>query len=563
MSPFPCSRGLIFRLRILLRIQPDGAHWRPVARVAAPALRAAFPRCLVDGMTAGKDFDVLSAVTLVGGDVFDAPVLVLIVVPVGKASHPLACGLHRGKAAAREVGHVFAGSEQRFDKRVVVTDPRPAERGSDAEFAEHYLYGLTLDRVAVVAVRESPGKVQDESSTKVQRKFTKVQESSGQAQRREFTYPNSANFPICLLGKANYAGGSSIIEETAAMPQARKRLVSTQVTSFYHVVSRCVRRHFLCGIDPYTGKDYTARKKEIKDRLALLAEVFAIDVCSFAVLSNHYHLVIHIDEQTALEWSPLEVAQRWTRLFTGPVPVRAFVAGQKLTETQQSVVHNHIQDYRKRLCSLSWFMKCLNEPIARQANQEDNVTGHFWQARFSSQALLDEAAVLTAMAYVDLNPIRAGIAETPETSGFTSVQQRIGEWKDQQNKTVTNEAPPAENEKASLDATMVKLLRFSEDSKESDENAIPYSTSDYLELVDWSGRAIVEDKKGFIPDHLPPILQRLKLDPAQYLAYVKNPRFGFAYALGAVDKIKAYAEHFEKAFLKGQTAAAALFSPGR
>jgi len=347
------------------------------------------------------------------------------------------------------------------------------------------------------------------------------------------------------------------------MPQARKRLVSTEVTPFYHVISRCVRRHFLCGVDPYTGKDYTARKEEIKDRLALLAEVFAIDVCAYAILSNHYHLVVHVDEQTALEWSPLDVAQRWLRLFTGPVLVRAFAAGQKLTKTQQSVVHEHIQDYRKRLCDLSWFMKCLNEPIARKANQEDNVTGHFWQARFSSQALLDEAAVLTAMAYVDLNPIRAGIAETPETSDFTSVQQRIAEWKDRQNKAATNEAPPPENQQVSLDATIVKLLRFSEDSKESGENAIPYSTADYLELVDWSGRAIIEGKKGSIPDHLPPILQRLRLDPAQYLAYVKKPRFGFANALGAVDKIKEYAKHFEKAFLKGQTAAAALFSPGR
>jgi len=107
------------------------------------------------------------------------------------------------------------------------------------------------------------------------------------------------------------------------------------------------------------------------------------------------------------------------------------------------------------------------------------------------------------------------------------------------------------------------VLGFSDQSKEDAENGIPYSTTDYLELVDWSGRAIIEGKKGFIPEHLPPILQRLKVDPAQYLAYVKKPRYGFANALGALDKLKAYAEHFEKAFLKGQTAAATLFSPGR
>ena len=212
---------------------------------------------------------------------------------------------------------------------------------------------------------------------------------------------------------------------------------------------------------------------------------------------------------------------------------------------------------------MSWFMKCLNEPIARQANAEDNVTGHFWQARFSSQALLDEAAVLAAMAYVDLNPIRGGIAETPEASDFTSVQQRIHAWQSRHKPVANDENTPETDETTPLDATIVKLLAFRDDSKKSAVHTIPYSTTDYLELVDWSGRAIVEGKKGFISEQLPPILQRLKMQPEQYLAYVRKPKYGFANALGALDKIKACADHFEKAFLKGQTAAAALFSPGR
>lgn len=349
------------------------------------------------------------------------------------------------------------------------------------------------------------------------------------------------------------------------MPQARKRLVSLEVTPFYHVVSRCVRRHFLCGLDPLTGKDYSGRKQDIQDRLALLAEVFSIDVCAFAILSNHHHLVLYIDEQTSLEWSDMEVARRWTRLFTGPGLVRAFVAGQALTPTQERVVDTHIREYRKRLSSLSWFMKCLNEPIARQANAEDNVTGHFWQSRFSSQALLDEAAVLTAMAYVDLNPIRAGIAATPEASDFTSIQQRIADFKQRQAQIPgpDSELPKASSEKENLNETIVKLLEFSDDSDQITENTIPYSTADYLELVDWSGRAIVEGKKGSIPEHLPPILQRLNMRPEQYLNYIRKPKYGFANALGALDKLKEYAEHFGKAFTKGQTAATALFSPGQ
>jgi REP element-mobilizing transposase RayT len=87
------------------------------------------------------------------------------------------------------------------------------------------------------------------------------------------------------------------------MPQPRKRLVSTQVTPSYHAIARCVRQHFLCGVDPLTGKDSSARKQDIKDRIALLADVFAIDVCASAIRSNHYHLVLNIDEPTALAWT--------------------------------------------------------------------------------------------------------------------------------------------------------------------------------------------------------------------------------------------------------------------
>jgi len=350
------------------------------------------------------------------------------------------------------------------------------------------------------------------------------------------------------------------------MPQARKRLVSTEMTPFYHVVSRCVRRQFLCGLDPLTGRDYSGRKQEIKDRLGLLSEVFAVDICAYAILSNHYHLVLHVDPERCMAWDELEVARRWTRLFRGPTLVRAFAKGQSLTDAQRKVVQKHLADYRTRLGSLSWFMKCLNEPIARQANAVDNVTGHFWQSRFRSQALLDEAAVLSAMAYVDLNPMRASIAETPETSDYTSVQQRIEEWQNRRASKPEESAPASENQQSdcvSLDKTIIQLLRFTDDAECSAGPTIPSSTEDYLELVDWSGRAIIQGKSGSIPGQLPPILQRLDMSPDKYLAFVRKSKSGFANALGALDKLKEFARHFDKRFLRGQTAAAALFSPGR
>ena len=127
-------------------------------------------------------------------------------------------------------------------------------------------------------------------------------------------------------------------------------------------------------------------------------------------MSNH--LVLCVQQDEALAWDDKEVATRWLRLFGGKPLVRSFVAGENLSEAHLSAVSSMIKKYRKRLFSISWFMRCLNEPVARQANAEDNVTGRFWEGRFKSQALLDEASMIAAMAYVDLNPIRAGMAET-------------------------------------------------------------------------------------------------------------------------------------------------------
>ncbi len=344
------------------------------------------------------------------------------------------------------------------------------------------------------------------------------------------------------------------------MPQARRNQVSLEATSTYHCISRCVRRQFLCGLDPLTGRDFSHRRDWIRQRIFELQSIFAIDVLAYAVMSNHVHLVLRVDQQRALDWDAREVGQRWTKLFGGNPMVRSFVSGERLSEAQLSAVDTRIAEYRSRLYDISWFMRCLNEPIARWANAEDQVTGRFWEGRFKSQALLDEAAVIAAMAYVDLNPIRAAMAETPEESDYTSVQQRILE----QNPQVAARAPEAmERLPEDLQAAIGRLVPFSDQDSVDAERAIPYSITDYLELVDWSGRAIVEGKRGRIPDHLPPILQRLRVDPDHYVRFIrKEQRSRFHAFIGSVEAMRNAAKDFGRAFLKGQAAAAQLFSPG-
>ena len=213
------------------------------------------------------------------------------------------------------------------------------------------------------------------------------------------------------------------------MTQARSSLISASDTPYYHCVSRCVRRAFLCGYDTHSQTDYEHRRRWLETKLHQVANVFSIKLCAYAVMSNHYHAVVHIRSDDATLWSKRDVVRRWHSLFKGSYLSGCFAAGDSLTSAQQKVLDQDIEIWRNRLCSLSWFMKVVNESIARRANKEDSCTGHFWESRFKSQALLDDRALLACMAYVDLNPIRAKMASSPETSDHTAIKSRINTLK--------------------------------------------------------------------------------------------------------------------------------------
>lgn len=337
-----------------------------------------------------------------------------------------------------------------------------------------------------------------------------------------------------------------------AMPQARKYQVSLDATPYYHVVSRCVRRAFLCGLDAHSGCSFEHRRDWIVERMKLLANAFAVDICAYAVMSNHFHLVVKVQKQQAVDWSTREVVARWTQIFSTPVLVQRYLSNEMLSESEGQVLSQLVETWRERLYSLSWFMRALNEPIARMANQEDNCTGRFWEGRFTSQALLDERALLTAMAYVDLNPVRAGLAATPEESEYTSIQERIRAWAKQQ------QARTKESAQCTLQDVLSSLLSFS--SPQSETGSLPFSFEDYLDLVDWTGRAIRPGKNGSIPLMEPPILQRLGVDGSRYLCHMKRQDNGFHHMIGCWQKIKKAADIFGVKFFKGQAYAKKLYT---
>jgi len=161
------------------------------------------------------------------------------------------------------------------------------------------------------------------------------------------------------------------------MTQARSSLISASDTPYYHCVSRCVRRAFLCGYDTHSQTDYEHRRQWLETKLHQVAKVFSIKLCAYAVMSNHYHVVVHIRSDDSTQWSKRDVVRRWHSLFKGTYLSGCFAAGDSLTSAQQKVLYQDIETWRNRLCSLSWFMKVVNESIARRANREDSCTGHF------------------------------------------------------------------------------------------------------------------------------------------------------------------------------------------
>jgi hypothetical protein len=171
-------------------------------------------------------------------------------------------------------------------------------------------------------------------------------------------------------------------------------------------------------------------------------------------------------------------------------------------------------------------MRCINEPIARQANKEDGCTGRYWEGRYKSQALLDEKALAACMAYVDLNPVRAGLAETPEQSEYTSIKERTHQFKKHSECTDESNAPSG-------------LLPFAGYPRRDMPKGLPFHLKDYLEIVDWTGRAILENKRGYIPDHKPPILERLQVDPKHWLYMTQHFESRFKGLVGSSYALKA------------------------
>jgi hypothetical protein len=363
--------------------------------------------------------------------------------------------------------------------------------------------------------------------------------------------------------------------------QPRYTQIDIEATPYYHCISRCVRRAFLCGRDRVTGQCFDHRKGWIVEKLAELTDVFSVQICAYAVLSNHFHLVLHVDPARARGSSDSEVVERYGKLFPA--------AAALWHELPPSVAADRVCLWRARLYDVSWFMRCLNESIARRANVEDGCKGRFWEGRFRSQALLDTDGLLTCMSYVDLNPIRANLAASLEESDFTSIQQRLrlpaaagserGPTTDTAERTgageptdLGNAAPPAgetprgeedEGRDSQGDGAprRPELVAFLAPGVSiAEEDALPLTLGDYVELLEATGAAARgPEPDTVLPEGIVRTLRRVGINSEYWLRAVREYRRRFFSMVGSVHAIDVYCTRTDREQAKGRDWAGRVF----
>ena len=331
----------------------------------------------------------------------------------------------------------------------------------------------------------------------------------------------------------------------------RRDVLAAGEIQVVHCINRCVRRAYLCGQDPLTGTDYEHRRELIRQRLEFLAGIMGIEVLGYSVMSNHFHCILRSRYDVVETWSDDDVARKWWTLC----PARKTKDGlpAEPTEFELNSIRNDargLKEKRTRLSNISWFMRFLSERVAKVANKQDQCSGRFWEGRFRGQILLDSAAILACMQYVDLNPVRANIAVSPESSDFTSAQDRIVDLKTaeevstpeaQDNRIEHGEragwlAPIPLEPKRQAVRTKTPVRRS------SNKGCLSLGLGDYLQLLDWTGRQIRSDKRGAMPANLEPLFERLGISTELWVDCVVNFRKWFRSSVGRPKSMEAAAE---------------------
>lgn len=353
---------------------------------------------------------------------------------------------------------------------------------------------------------------------------------------------------------------------------AREELFSPDEIACVHVMNRAVRQCFLMGDDPVTGKNFDHRKQWLEKKLELHAACFGIDLLGYAILSNHFHLVLRSRPDVVKTWDDAEVARRWFLLC----PQRKHPDGSAKEPTQAEINSiatdpDRLREIRRRLSDFSWWMRLLCQYVGQRANRESGEAGRFWQDRFRAVRLLDESAVLACVAYVDLNPIRAKLADTIEGSDFTSAKQRLEALLLESQSQVSSAAGSTKPVPTSPDRSLspvhceerqsaVGPCPSASEFRASDKGFLNMTALEYLQFLDWTARHVVPGKAGSTPSAAPELLQRVGLQPEVWLGLVRDFGRLFHHVAGQPHEIARARSRRRKARFRVRRQLQAVFS---
>lgn len=332
------------------------------------------------------------------------------------------------------------------------------------------------------------------------------------------------------------------------MTVARRRQIDESITPWYHCISRCVRGSRLMG------DEFSHRQQWLEERLEFLTGIMGIECLGFGIMDNHLHLLLRLDSTLVNSWSAREVAERWARLYPPPELKGNCPQAAEAWLVEHAADESWVGTRRELLGSISCFNKCLKEPLARLANKEDGVTGAFWDGRFRSIAVLDEESLLATAAYIDLNPVAAGKAETPEDSPHTSFHARmehcrnLGELEQLQDGLST--------ETSQTEMEQQHWLLPIEDRREQGEGVLGmlsgFTFSCYARLLDWTSR-LVREGKAHVDAGMASIFERLRISADQWQSSIRlllSEKRRMGHYFGGRSRLREVAERLGKHWVK-------------
>lgn len=336
------------------------------------------------------------------------------------------------------------------------------------------------------------------------------------------------------------------------MTESRKKLIHIDSTPYYHISNQCVRGAYLMTkIDKHskTGKLDLHRAQWFLDRLIQLSAIFCIDICAYAILPNRYHLVLKVNIDTAEHLTFFQVMARWKQVFNLPPIANKYANQEVLSLAEQATLDELMIQWRERLTDLSWFMRCLNETISRKINQEENCKGAFWQGRFKSQALLDEPAILACIMYVDLAPIREQLTPSLENVYLTSLNLRMSSFEQAQKEAKIYDI---EGDYLAIAQQPDVLLPFDHMTRAGKQVHIPFHLPDYIELIQWTHKGIIDNKIPSNKYTSPKLLLQLAIKKRDWIDTCCQFNQHYSHVAGSWQKMCQFSRQFDGKWCKGK-----------